>query len=99
MSGFIAWACGRRRYDIAIVNYTWMSFALESIPASIYKVIDTHDVFGDRRLLLEANGISAEFFHTTVAGERLGLARADLVWAIRNPSAHISNAIWRSRIP
>ena len=38
VSQYLAWACAKRRYDVAIVNYTWMSFALDAIPASVFKV-------------------------------------------------------------
>jgi glycosyltransferase involved in cell wall biosynthesis len=85
VSQYLAWACAKRRYDLAIVNYTWMSFALESISASTYTVLDTHDMFGNRRALLEANDIAPEFFHTTRDDEARGLKRADLVWAIKDP--------------
>ena len=54
VSQYLAWACSRRRYDVAIVNYTWMSFALEALPPSVFKVLDTHDVFSNRRELLES---------------------------------------------
>jgi glycosyltransferase involved in cell wall biosynthesis len=80
---FIAWACRVRAYDAVIVNYTWMSFCFEAVPKGVFRICDTHDVFGGRRALLEANGIEAEFFHTTKSEEARGLARADLVWAIK----------------
>ena len=80
---FISWACRVRDYDMMIVNYTWMSFCLPAAPKWIFKVCDTHDIFGDRRLLLGENGIAPEFFHTTRSGEKQGLERADLVWAIK----------------
>jgi glycosyltransferase involved in cell wall biosynthesis len=81
---YLAWIGSKRRYDVAIVNYTWMSFALEALPGSIFKIIDTHDVFSTRRALLEANGIAPEFFHTSVEGEAKGLSRADFIWAIKD---------------
>ena len=83
LTQFLAWACRVRAYDVAIVNYTWMSFCFDSIPSNVFKICDTHDVFAGRRELLEANGIGAEFFHTTKAEEARGLKRADLVWAIK----------------
>jgi len=83
LAHYLAWACRLRAYDMVIVNYTWLSFCLDAIPATVFKVCDTHDVFGDRRKLLEANGIAPEFFHTTRAEEAQGLSRADLVWAIK----------------
>ncbi len=73
-----------RDYDVVIVNYTWLSKALELVPDGILKVLDTHDKFSDRRLLLEANGISKEYFHTTESEEKVGISRADLIWAIKD---------------
>ncbi|MCW2282995.1 glycosyltransferase involved in cell wall biosynthesis [Rhodoblastus acidophilus] len=83
LAHYLAWACRVRAYDMVIVNYTWLSFCLDAIPASVFKVCDTHDVFADRRRLLQAHGIAPEFFHTTRDEEARGLARADLVWAIK----------------
>ena len=84
LNHFIAWAFSVRAYDLVIVNYTWMSFCFDAVPAHVFKVCDTHDVFGGRRALLQANGIEPEFFHTTPDEERKGLERADLVWAIKD---------------
>lgn len=83
LGSYIRWAFTVQRYDVIIVAYTWMSFCLDSVPKGVFKICDTHDVFADRRLLLQANGIEPEFFHTTREGEARGLGRADLVWAIK----------------
>jgi Glycosyl transferases group 1 len=80
----IAWLCRVQSFDLVIVNYTWMSFCLEAVPKDVFKVCDSHDVFGGRRELLEAHGIAPEFFHTTRSQEAIGLSRADLVWAIKD---------------
>jgi glycosyltransferase involved in cell wall biosynthesis len=81
---YIGWVCHRRAFDVMIVNYTWMSFCLEAAPATVYKILDTHDVFAGRRELLEAHGVKAEFFHTSKPEEAKGVARAHLVWAIKS---------------
>ena len=73
-----------REYDLCIVNYTWLSKALELAPPQTYKVLDTHDKFSGRRQLLAQQGIGKEFFHTTEEQEVLALDRADLVWAIKD---------------
>jgi hypothetical protein len=65
------------------VEYTWLSFCLDSVPEGVFKICDTHDVFGGRRLLLEANAIAPEFFYTTPDEEKTGLMRANLIWAIK----------------
>jgi hypothetical protein len=66
-----------------LVEYTWMSYCFDAIPKGIFKICDTHDVFGGRRELLNRHGIAPEFFYTTEDEERQGLSRADLIWAIK----------------
>lgn len=80
---YLEWVFSKVRYDIFIVNYTWLSKALEYAPPGTLKVLDTHDRFSERRHLLASAGISAEFFHTTTAEELKGLRRADLVLSIK----------------
>lgn len=83
LENHLKWLFEARNYDLFVVNYTWLSRALEFAPDCTLKVLDTHDKFSGRRQLLEANGISKEFFHTTESEETKGLNRADLVWAIK----------------
>jgi hypothetical protein len=71
-------------FDMVIVNYVWFSAVLNSFPSSILKVIDTHDVFGDRHLKFMELGLDPEWFYTTVDEERKGLMRADCVIAIQD---------------
>jgi glycosyltransferase involved in cell wall biosynthesis len=75
------------RYDALVVNYTWLSKALEHAPAGVLRILDTHDRFSDRRALLAQNGLPPEYFHTTQDQERLALDRADIVWAIKDQEA------------
>ncbi len=75
------------RYDALLVNYTWLSKALEHAPAGVLRILDTHDRFSGRRELLAANGLAPEYFHTTEEQERIGLDRADIVWAIKDQEA------------
>lgn len=75
------------RYDALLVNYTWLSKALEHAPAGVLRILDTHDRFSDRRALLAQNGLPPEYFHTTQEQERLALERADIVWAIKEQEA------------
>ena len=84
LSSYIRWTCSIRAYDIVLVEYTWMSFCFESVPKSVFKICDTHDVFGGRRHLLAEHGIDPEFFYTTPDEEKVGLERADLIWAIKD---------------
>lgn len=73
-----------REYDLILVNYTWLSRALELAPKGVFRVLDTHDKFSGRASLLESHGIKREFFHTTEDQEVTALDRADLVWAIKH---------------
>ena len=76
----------RWRYDAVLVNYVWMSRVLEAVPEAC-RIIDTHDLFGDRHLVALAAGIDPSWFFTTAAEEGRGLARADLVLAIQADEA------------
>jgi glycosyltransferase involved in cell wall biosynthesis len=83
LAGCVRWFCMARKFDAIIVNYTWLSFCFDQVPPGTYRILDTHDVFSDRRAMLEKNGLAAEFFHTTREEEAKAIARADLVWAIK----------------
>jgi hypothetical protein len=83
LASYIKWLFSLKTYDIFFVNYTWLSKALELAPKTTFKVLDTHDIFSNRRQMLEGIGIAAEFFHTTISDEVKGLKRADLVLAIK----------------
>jgi polysaccharide biosynthesis protein PslH len=78
----------RWRYDAVVVNYVWLSRVLEAVPDA-FRVIDTHDLFGDRHLVAQAAGIDPSWFFTTAAEEGRGLARADLVLAIQDEEAEV----------
>lgn len=77
----------RWRFDAVVVNYVWLSGVLQELPAMLPKVIDTHDVFGDRRLAFRRLGLAPQWYHTTPAEEERGLRRADLVIAIQPDEA------------
>jgi hypothetical protein len=81
---FLTWLFSVKRFDVFVVNYTWLSKAFEFAPQGVFKILDTHDRFSGRRELLAAHGIAKEFFHTTAAEEAIALNRADLVWAIKD---------------
>ena len=74
----------RWNFDVVWVNYVWFSAVLDSLPDSVYKIIDTHDVFGDRHLRFTEIGLEPEWFYTTIEEERFGLARAHLALAIQS---------------
>lgn len=84
LSGYIRWICSVRKFDAVIVNYTWMSFCFDSVPKGVFRILDTNDVFSNRRAMLQRQDIAPEFFYTTEAEEAKAVARADLVWAIKH---------------
>ncbi|WP_158660243.1 glycosyltransferase [Niveispirillum cyanobacteriorum] len=74
----------RWKYCAVIVNYVWFSGVLESLPVDLIKIIDTHDVFGDRHLRSIAAGMKPEWFYTSQDEELRGLLRADIILAIQD---------------
>ena len=87
-----AWRAGR--HDAVVVNYVWLSRVLEGV-SGVLRVIDTHDLFGDRHLVARAQGLDPSWFFTSPAEEARGLARADLVLAIQEEEA----TALRARLP
>lgn len=79
--------CLKWKYDVCLVNYVWFSKVLDAVPDNVYKVIDTHDVFGDRHIVAKEAGLEPVWFYTTKALEGYGLNRADLVIAIQDEEA------------
>jgi glycosyltransferase involved in cell wall biosynthesis len=70
--------CRGKRYDIVIVEYVFMSKALEIFPDDTLKIIDTHDIFTDRN-----KKVGPQWWTTTANEEAKGLNRADIVIAIQ----------------
>lgn len=70
------------RYQAIIVNYVWMSKVLVGIDGPL-KIIDTHDVFGNRHLTAEEQGLEPRWFFTTMKEECKGYERADIVVGIQ----------------
>jgi glycosyltransferase involved in cell wall biosynthesis len=70
------------RYQAIIVNYVWMSKVLVGVDGPL-KIIDTHDVFGNRHLTAEGQGLEPRWFFTTMEEECKGYERADIVVGIQ----------------
>ncbi|MGY0792695.1 glycosyltransferase [Azospirillum argentinense] len=74
-------------FDIVIVNYVFFSRAFEWVHPRALKVLDTHDRLGGRKKILQKNNLPADFFYTTEADEARGLARSDVILAIKSEEA------------
>ena len=73
---------------MAILSYVFYSRLFESMPGTVRKLIDTHDVFSDRFRLYRAHGQANEFFSTGRTEEGKALDRADAVLAIQEWDAN-----------
>lgn len=75
-------------FDVTVLSYVFYSRLFESMPATVRKLIDTHDVFADRYRLYRAHGQANEFFSTGRTDEGKALDRADAVLAIQEWDAN-----------
>jgi glycosyltransferase involved in cell wall biosynthesis len=80
---YVGWVFARRRFDVFLVSYTFLSKAFDYAPKNTFKILDTHDLFSGRREIFEKNGVPAEFFYTNQQQESIGFNRADLIIAIK----------------
>lgn len=73
----------RNKYDIAMVEYVYLSKALTKLGKEVYKIIDTHDVLAYRCNMYYSMNTKPKNFYTNFWGERQGLMRADAILAIQ----------------
>lgn len=79
----VAEVVAMHRYDAIIVNYVWMSKVLERIAVPL-KIIDTHDIFGERNKVAEEAKLEPRWFFTSTEEENRGFSRADVVIGIQS---------------
>lgn len=84
-------------FDAVIVEYVFLSKALDALPSELIKVIDTHDKYTDRVKQFTAKGIYPEWFFTNKSEEQKGLSRANKVIAIQDKEAEFFRAIASSQ--
>ena len=72
-----------KRFDVVLCEYVFFSKALTCFDADVLKIIDTHDVVGNRHKLFLKAGNRPVWFSTTPREEGRGLNRADAVIAIQ----------------
>ncbi len=73
--------------DAVIVEYAFLSRAFECFGRDTLKILDTHDIFGDRHRMYLQNGMMQQWFYTSIPGEKKALDRADLILAIQKNEA------------
>ena len=81
-----------------LVNYVFLSRALERVPPGVLTLIDTHDRFAGRQNQYRPFRAEPNFFYTDAAGEAAGLARADVVLAIQAAEAGYFAGLTDSRV-
>lgn len=84
--------CAQRSFDFCVVNYAWYSKLFGLLPPHVVRVIDSHDVFGDRAESFRQIGLDPKWFHTSIEEEAIGLGRADFVIAIQDIEADVLRA-------
>jgi len=96
LCGAVAALHEHKRYDAILVNYVWMSKVLTNLKDTL-KIIDTHDLFGDRHKIAIHEGMEPRWFFTSLAEEERGFARADLLLGIQ--AAETANMRARVTVP
>jgi Glycosyl transferases group 1 len=86
---YLNWLFSRHRFDVFLVNYTFLSKAFDYTPPNVFKILDTHDLFSGRRETFEKNGVAAEFFYTSQQQESIGFDRSDLIFAIKQSEQQV----------
>ncbi|MEO0892575.1 MAG: glycosyltransferase family 4 protein [Pseudomonadota bacterium] len=84
----VRWLGSALRPDVLFVNYTWLSKACDCVSDETFKILDTNDKFAGRKEMLAQFGIPPEYFYTTEEQESRALARADLIWAIKDEETY-----------
>lgn len=81
----------QHRFDVVFAEYIFVSRALFAFPATVRKIIDTHDIFSGRdEALNNERNIPSRWLSTDPASEGLALARADVALGIQDEeSAHL----------
>lgn len=84
--------------DVVLVEYVFMSKAMECFGPDTLKILDTHDVFGNRARLFFKNNKRPMWFYTSEDEEKKGVERADLILAIQSREAEYFKNLTKNRI-
>lgn len=82
---FIAALSVTNKYQVAIINYVFLSKLCQCLSKETVTLIDTHDVFAKRNTRMSKVGITQDkfYFSTSQEEETKGLSRADYIFAIQ----------------
>ena len=72
----------RQNVNVVLLNYIFHSKLLDYLPQDVVKIIDTHDVFTNRRELYVGYRYTGGFFSCTSEDESAYLSRADVALSI-----------------
>lgn len=86
------------KFDVVIVEYVFLSKALESFGENVLKVIDTHDRFGGLYKLYEKHGYKFGGIYLSPTEEAKGLNRADIIIAIQDKEKGFFSKITNKKI-
>jgi len=88
----------KHKIDTILCSYVFQSKILDFLPDTITKIIDTHDKFSNRHLMLQEEGLTPDFFYTVPKQETIALNRADKVIAIQEKEAEFFRSITKTQI-
>jgi len=77
----------QRGYKLVHANYIWYSPVFANFGSGVIKVLDTHDMFGERRLKYLAVGMQPQWFSCPLPEEDSALRSADVALAIQKEEA------------
>ena len=83
LGGFVKELDAKYHFDACIVNYYWLTKALNNISAPI-KAVNTHDIFSYRNLSTHSR---IAWMNTSPNEEAKGLMRADCLFALQDEEA------------
>lgn len=73
----------RFAFDVVCAEYVFCSKTLNLFGAQTLKILDTHDIFGNRHKIFQRHRQQPVWFYTTRREERKAVRRADVILAIQ----------------
>ncbi|MAF13997.1 MAG: glycosyl transferase family 1 [Parcubacteria group bacterium] len=95
---FIKKLIKKEKFDMVIVEYVFLSKALDNFDNKVLKVIDTHDVFTNRQKIFEKINMELDWFYTSAEEEAKGLNRADVIMAIQDKEKEFFLKITKKKV-